>query len=107
MNLSDEQWLVLDLLMRARQKGAHRLNRLEVLHSPSLPQNASVRLVWAALTMPKEIMTWHGQHDFSITEAGAQLYNLRFGNGSNPVPTEIADSVICLPGPDHYQRNLS
>jgi hypothetical protein len=103
MNLSDEQWLVLDLLMRARQKGVGKLNRMEVLHNTTLPQGASLKLTWAALTMPKELLTWYGQHDFSITEAGVQLYNLRFGNGSNPTPTKIADSVICLPGPDHYR----
>ncbi|WP_354265379.1 hypothetical protein [Bradyrhizobium sp. JR18.2] len=93
---------MLDLLMRARQKGVHRLNRMEVLHNATLPQNASVKLTWAALTMPKELVTWHGQHDFSITEAGAQLYNTRFGHGSNPTPTKVADAVICLPGPEHY-----
>lgn len=102
MNLSDEQWLVLDLLMRAKQKGVDRLNRMEVLHNTALPQGASLKLVWAALTMPGELLVWHGKHDFSITDAGAQLYNLRFGNGSNPTPTKMADAVICLPGPEHY-----
>lgn len=102
MDLSDEQWLVLDLLMRARQKGVYRLNRMEILHNKTLPHGASLKLTFAALTMPSELLTWHGQHDFSITDAGARLYNLRFGNGSNPTPTKMADSVICLPGPDHY-----
>jgi hypothetical protein len=103
MNLSDEQYLVLDLLMRARQKGVDRINRHEMLGNTALPQGASVKLTWAALTMPKEVMTWHpGEQDFSITDAGAQLYNLRFGNGANPTPTSVADVVICLPGPDHY-----
>jgi hypothetical protein len=104
MNLSDEQWCVLDLLMRARVKGIHRLNRMEVLHNTTLPQGVSLKLTWAALTMPKEIVDWHGQHDFAITEAGVRLFNLRFGNGSNPIPTKIADAVICLPGPSHYQH---
>lgn len=104
MNLSDEQWCVLDLLMRGRQKGVHRLSRMELLHNTALPQGASLKLTWAALTMPKELLTWHGQHDFSITDAGVQLYNLRFGNGSNPIPTEVADVVICLPGPEHYAK---
>lgn len=102
MNLSDEQWCLLDLLMRARQKGVQRLSRMELLHNTALPQGASVKLAWAALTMPEEIVTWHGQHDFEITEAGAQLFNLRFGNGSNPTPTRVADAVIYLPGPEHY-----
>jgi hypothetical protein len=35
--LSDEQWCVLDLLMRARQKGVQRLSRAEVLHSETMP----------------------------------------------------------------------
>lgn len=97
-NLSDEQYLVLDLLMRARQKGVHSLNRMEMLHS-SLPQMAAVKLTWAALTMPKDLVTWTGQHDFSITEAGVQVYNLRF---DTPKPTAMADAVIYLPGPDGY-----
>src|SRR5580700_156674 len=104
MNLSDEQWCILDLLMRARQKGVHRLNRMEVLHNTALPQVASIKLVWAALTMPREVVTWFGQHDFEITEAGVRLFNLRFGNGSNPMPTKVADAVICLPGPEHYLK---
>jgi hypothetical protein len=103
--ISDEQWCVLDMLMRARQKGVQRLSRMELLHNQTLPQGASIKLVWAALTMPKDIVTWHGQHDFSITDTGAQLYNLRFGDGSNPVPSKIADIVICLPGPEHYQHS--
>jgi hypothetical protein len=102
-DLSDEQWLVLDLLMRARQKGVSKLNRMELLHNSALPQGVSLKLTWSALTMPKEFLVWHGQHDFAITDAGVQLYNLRFGNGSNPTPTTVADSVIYLPGPDHYR----
>ncbi len=104
MNLSDEQWIILDFLMRARKKGVQRLNRMEVLHNKTLPQGMSLKLTWAALTMPKELLTWETHHDFSITPDGVQLYNLRFGDGSNPEPSKIADSVICLPGPDHYNK---
>ncbi len=101
--LSTEQWCFLDLLMRARQKGIQKLNRLELLSSPMLPQTAAIKLTWAALTMPSDLMTMIGQHDFSITEAGVSLYNLRFGKGLQPaVPTQIADVVICLPGPNDY-----
>lgn len=57
-NLSDEQWCVLDLLMRARQKGVRRLNRQEALNSSQIPQGAAVKLTWAALTMPKDLMIW-------------------------------------------------
>lgn len=101
-NLSDEQWLVLDLLMRSRQRGVRLLNRMEVLYNKTLPQGVSLKLTWAALTMPKELLTWHDKHDFSITDEGVQIYNLRFGNGSNPTPSKIADAVICLPGSEHY-----
>lgn len=99
-NLSDEQWCFLDLLMRARQRGVDRLNRLELLNSTSIPQGAALKLTWAALTMPSDIVRMIGQHDFQITDAGASLYNLRFGKGAQPAtPTEIADHVIYLPGP--------
>lgn len=102
-DLSDEQWCVLDLLMRARQKGVERLSRMEMLSSPSLPQGAAIKLTWAALTMPNDLLTWHGQHDFSITDKGAAVFNFRFGKGVNAaVPTQVADAVICLPGPEHY-----
>jgi hypothetical protein len=95
--LSDEQWCLLDLLMRSRQKGVHTLNRTELLRGSMLPQGAALKLTWAALTMPNDLVAWSGDHDFSITEAGVSLYNLRFGM---QMPTAVADAVICLPGPD-------
>jgi hypothetical protein len=95
-DLSDEQWCVLDLLMRARKKGIHALNRMEVLNSPQLPDGAKMKLTWAALTMPKALVTWISHHNFTITDEGAQVYNLRF---NTPEPTMVADSVIYLPGP--------
>ena len=97
---------MLDLLMRARQKGIQRISRTELLHSHALPQSVLVKLTWAALTMPEDLVTWHGQHDIAITEKGVAHYNFRFGKGTAPAqPTEIADSVICLPGPDHYLQS--
>lgn len=95
-DLSDEQWCVLDLLMRARKQGVKVLNRMEMLSTKALPDGVKMKLTWAALTMPKELVTWVGRHDFSITDAGAQVYNLRF---NTPEPTQIADAVIYLPGP--------
>lgn len=104
IELSDEQWCVLDLLMRARQRGVHRLSRMELLHNTTLPKAVSLPLTWAALTMPSDIVTWHGQHDFSITEKGVAFFNFRFSKGKQPAaPTEVADVVICLPGPEAYQ----
>lgn len=94
-DLSDEQWCFLDLLMRAKERGIDRLNRMEVLHSPSLPQGVAMKLVWAALTIPKELVAMIGQHDFQITDAGVSLYRLRFGQ--KVTPTQVADHVICLP----------
>jgi hypothetical protein len=99
-NLSDEQWLVMDLLMRARQKGVDRLNRMELLHNQNMPQGVLLKLTWAALTMPGDLVTWHGQHDFSITEKGVAMFNAMFKK-----PTPVADSVICLPGPDSHQAS--
>lgn len=97
IELSDDQWLVLDLLMRARQSGVPWINRLEMLHNTTLPQGVTIRLAWAALTMPTELVTWSGQHDFTITAQGVAFYNFRFDNRE---PTEIGGAVICLPGPD-------
>jgi hypothetical protein len=98
--LSDEQWCLLDLLMRAREKGLNSVSRIELLHS-ALPQEVAIKLVWAALTLPKELLEWENVHNMVITEEGVSLYNLRFGK-----PTEVADwGVICLPGPDVSQSN--
>jgi hypothetical protein len=97
-DLSDIQWRFLDLLMRARERGVSRISRLELLHTSQLPDGVKLKLTWAGLTMPKEFVVMHGQHDFEITAAGIQLYNLRFGKGQKPAtPTKIADAVICLP----------
>jgi hypothetical protein len=96
-NLSDAQWCVLDLLMRSREKGVHSLNRMEMLSSGILPTGAAMKLTWAALIMPPRLVKWTGKHDFAITDEGVSLYKLRFGNGADPKPTEIADHVICLP----------
>jgi hypothetical protein len=63
-----------------------------------------VRLVWVAVTMPSELLTWHGQHDFSITEKRAAILNFKFGGTSAAAqPTKVADAVIRLPGPEHYK----
>lgn len=104
--LSDEQWCVLDLLMRSRKQGVSAINRHELLRNATLPQGVSVKLLWAALTMPADVIKWTAsQQDFSITERGAALYNFRFGKGKEPAtPTQIADAVICLPGPEHYTQ---
>lgn len=95
-DLSDAQWCVLDLLMRAREKGAGWVSRSEILYSSSVPDTAKMQLVWGALAMPKPLIQWRaGEQEFGITEEGATLYALRFG--SKAKPTAIADSVICLP----------
>lgn len=96
-DLSDEQWCLLDLLIRSKQKGIAVVNRQEILNSPSLPQVAAIRLVWAALTMPSDLVQMIGQHGFRVTDSGISLYNLRFGRKD---ASAIADAVICLPGPD-------
>lgn len=101
--LSDAQWCFLDMLMRAREKGVDRLNRLELMNTKSIPQEAALKLTFAALIMPSELVRMIGQHDFQITDEGVSLYNLRFGKGAAPAtPTQVADHVICLPGPEAF-----
>lgn len=92
-DLTDEQWLVLDLLIRARKRGALWLRRSDLLTSTSLPQVAAMRLTFAALSMPSDLVAWSGD-DFSITDAGLTKFYSRFAQ-----PSKVADSVICLPGP--------
>lgn len=95
--LTDEQWCVLDLLMRSRERGVP-LNRLEMLHNRVLPQGATVKLTWALLTLPEAFVVWQDAHNVTLTEAGVAVYNMRFGGAASTV----ADVVICLPGPEHY-----
>lgn len=57
-----------------------------------------MKLVFGALTMPKDIVEMDGPHDFVITDRGVALYNFKFGKRNTvAVPTPIADAVICLP----------
>lgn len=99
LQLTDEQWCFLDLLIRAKQKGVHLVNRNELLNSPSLPDAAKVRLVWAGLMLANtELVTMQGQHNFKITEAGVRAFNTKFGKGEEAAkPTAVADVVIALP----------
>ncbi len=71
-SLTDEQWCILDLLMRARDKGAP-LSRLELLTNK-----------WALLTMPEAFVTWDGPHNVTITDVGSAVYRLRFGRRTLP-----------------------
>jgi hypothetical protein len=89
--LSDVDWLVLDLLMRAKQKGINRLSKTELLYNESIPSGVRVKLAWAAMVMDTSLISWHGQ-DFAITERGEKLFNAMFKK-----PTTMADVVIALP----------
>ncbi|MBB3591691.1 hypothetical protein FHX08_002035 [Rhizobium sp. BK529] len=92
-NLSDIQWCVLDLLLRAKRTGASRVNRLELMRSDALPDALKVKLVFTALTMAGgPFVRLHGQHDFEITDAGERMFNERIG-----APSKAADAVIALP----------
>lgn len=91
--LSDAQWCFLDLLMRAREKGVGRLNRLELFKADNLPEHALLKFVWAGLELANtDFVDMPTEHDFEITDAGVQIFNLRF----NRPPTKVADHVIAL-----------
>jgi hypothetical protein len=91
-DLSDAQWCALDLLARAKAKGADRVNRLELLHNSPLPVAVNGKIVFALLTMPAALVMLHGQHDFEITEEGLKAYTEKFGK-----PSAVADAIILLP----------
>jgi hypothetical protein len=99
-DLTDEQWCILDVLVRARKAGVSVVSRRELLESNALPAGVRVKLVMAALLMPGNLIE-HVGSDFAITPEGVDAYNLRFGHGANPEPTEMADHIIYLPGPVH------
>jgi hypothetical protein len=91
--LSDAQWCMLDLLMRAKSKGVSRVNRMELLRSEALPEMVRAKLVFTALTMSGgEYVTLHGQHDFEITPRGEEVFLSKYAR-----PTSLADLVIALP----------
>lgn len=86
------QWLFLDLLMRARDKGVTRVNRHELLSSP-LPDGVKIKLVFQGLTMANGgLVRMHGPDDFEITEKGVEVFTKKFRK-----PTPVADAVIALP----------
>lgn len=92
-DLTNAQWCVLDLLLRAKRKGAPRVNRHELLQTRSIPDSVKLQLVFAALTLAGgEYVALHGQHDFEITMAGEMLFTEKFKQ-----PSKVADAVIALP----------
>lgn len=96
-DLSDEQWILLDIFMRAREKGVHSIHRREILYSPGIPQSVAVKLTFNMLLMADKYIKCEDHEHFSIMQEGIDLYNIRFGHGKNAKPTEIANTVICLP----------
>ena len=91
MSLTDNQYLVLDILMRAQRAGIDRLSRKELLYGTSLPLHAACILTFAALVMPKGLLVWHNENEFSISPAGEEAYLRRFGC----IPeSETGDSVL-------------
>lgn len=98
--LSDAQWLVLDLLVRAREAGVQRLSRQELLANESVPATLRIRLAFAALMMPSDVVRWIGEHEFEITDAGAEVFNQRYKRASR-----MADIIIYLPDRSHEVPN--
>lgn len=96
--LNDIETVVLDILYRAKKDGLAYVHRHEILYSPSIPQSLAVKMTWALLTIKNDYIKIENHHEFSITQAGIDYYNLRFGHGTKmPEPTNIATDVICLP----------
>lgn len=91
-DLTDAQWCVLDLLLRAKRAGVAFVHRREILFASNLPQMAAMRLTWALLTMPGDLVLVRGEHEFQISPQGEATFEARFGR-----PTCIAEAVICLP----------
>lgn len=90
-NLSEIQWLALELLMRAKQKGAPVVSRKELLYSANVPDEIKVKLTWAMLKMPDELVIHRGT-DFEISAKGELLFNAMFNK-----PSTVADVIIALP----------
>lgn len=102
--LSDEEWCVLDLLMRSKELDVPFLTRQHILSSEALPDGVKVKLTFKLLTLSGSPWVHHEKagDKFSITEAGAQLYTARFGKACKTLHASPALDVICLP--DQSQR---
>ncbi|WP_439605493.1 hypothetical protein [Shinella sp.] len=94
--LTDAQICMLDLLARAHVRGVAAINRHELLGSDALPAVGRVRLVFAALTMPADLISIANAHDFSITAAGLEVHAALVGT-----PSRAADHIIALPDRSH------
>ena len=100
--LSDSQLMVLELLVQARKKGVMRLHRHDFLSNQKINDEYKLKLTFAALTMPSELLTWHGHNEFSITDAAFEVYEK--GRMKRPIrvdepphPSKAVVDVICLP----------
>lgn len=77
--ISDDQWLVLDLLAAAQRVGHPYVLRQQILQSSKLPAGVRMRLTWAALTIPDDYLRIENEHEFHLTEMGAAALALRYG----------------------------
>ena len=99
-DLTDIEWVALDILMRAKSIKEGYVHRLVLLNNEDLPATVRARLVMTLLLMSNgKFVRCQNKHEFSITDEGVQIYQLKFGTPAKPEPkgSSIAHAVICLP----------
>lgn len=84
--LYDQQWLVLELLMRARRRRQLVIDRRDLFDSAEIHHTQAARLVFAAQHMPKALIRWTGENTFTLTDEGVAFCRKTF---AKPVRRKI------------------
>lgn len=99
--LTGVQWMVLDLLASAGHAGYPYVHRQQILNSSKISDTAKARLVWAALTMPDDLIDIRNKDEFHLTELGKAALAMRFGfvrgDGIENPTGPGADLVLDMP----------
>lgn len=96
-DLTETQWGVIDLLMRASARGLPWVSCYEIYATPALPGHAREQIVLEAKRMPHGLIEWREafSEEMRLSEAGRNLYTSKFKNAYG---TSLADYVLAMPG---------
>lgn len=95
--ITDEQWLVLDLLVRAERKGVKSISHAGLARAKQLSVEARAKILDGALTMPEGYLTWRGNDEFAIAQAGIQAH--ADWEAEHPASAATVKHAVLLPAP--------
>lgn len=100
--ITDEQFILIEVLMAARKHGVNRMHRQDILSNEKFSMEGRAVLIMAALTMHDYLLTWHTHDEFGLTDACVKMYEITKGKRKIEIPDgptmqqQIAE-VIYLP----------